>query len=242
MIASLPMYDRPETMGANDRLWSLIRANLPEDIPAPEHLTRSADPMSDWTAANLLFSQTCSLPYRARLRDHLQIVGTPVHDLDAPPGSYYSVLVARADDPREAPEAFAGARLAVNDPLSQSGWAAIHSLGVPFGISTITGAHGASAEAVAGNRADLAAIDAVTWTLLTRHGPRTGALRVIARTPPSPALPYVTATGEAERLGDALSTAISQLSDDDRKALCLKGLTHLSRDVYLDQPIPPAPV
>jgi hypothetical protein len=26
VIASLPMYDRPETRAANDRLWQLIRS------------------------------------------------------------------------------------------------------------------------------------------------------------------------------------------------------------------------
>lgn len=40
MIASLGMYDRPETMAANDRLWALVRDGLrARGIAAPEALT-----------------------------------------------------------------------------------------------------------------------------------------------------------------------------------------------------------
>ena len=40
MIALLGMYDRPETSGANDAFWSLIRSNLGY---GPERLTRGVD-------------------------------------------------------------------------------------------------------------------------------------------------------------------------------------------------------
>ena len=77
MIASLPMYDRPETQAANDRLWTLVRAN--SDDPLPPALTRGEDPWDHWQAPDLTLSQTCSLPYRARLHDKVALVGTPVY-------------------------------------------------------------------------------------------------------------------------------------------------------------------
>ena len=62
MIATLPMYDRPETRAANDRFWDLIRSHLDE---APEELSRDD---FHWLHPDLLLSQTCSLPYRTALQ------------------------------------------------------------------------------------------------------------------------------------------------------------------------------
>ena len=34
MIAALPMYDRPETAAANDRLWQAMRGGWDTDLTA----------------------------------------------------------------------------------------------------------------------------------------------------------------------------------------------------------------
>jgi ABC-type phosphate/phosphonate transport system substrate-binding protein len=247
MIASLPMYDRPETQGANDRLWALIRDNLFCDKrPVPQALTRDGDPWEQWTSPDLILSQTCGLPYRAKLHPKVAMVGTPVLDLTCAPGYYYSVVVVRADDTRAAFDDFKGACLAVNDPLSQSGWAAAASFakehGFEFDRVLLTGAHVASADAVLKGRADLAAIDAVTWSLIERFDAVAQSLRVLTTTPPTPALPYITAQGhDTDELFNAIGTAIDQLSTEDRALLCLKGLTAIPSDRYLDVETPRFP-
>jgi ABC-type phosphate/phosphonate transport system substrate-binding protein len=59
-----------------------------------------------------------------------------------------------------------------------------------------TGSHAASMAAVRNGDADVCAIDCVSFALARRHRPElTDALRCIARSPPMPALPYVTAAG-----------------------------------------------
>ena len=243
MIASLPMYDRPETRAANDRFWSLIRAGLPADLDAPETLTRSANIWNDWENPGLLLSQTCSLPYRARLHGKVTIVATPVQSIDCTPGHYFSQMVIRRSDKRSKVKDFDGARLAINDDLSQSGWGAAVTMaethGISFGEVVTTGAHRNSAHAIAENHADIAAIDAVTWTLLTRHDEIVNDLKVIASTPSTPALPFITAHhGHAETLYAAIENAMTELSADDKNTLCLNGLTRLPESAYLDQPIP----
>jgi len=244
VIASLPMYDRPETRAANDRLWQLIRARLPEG--APEHLTRSGDPWADWRDPGLVLSQACGLPYRARLHGHVALVATPVHDLPCAPGAYFSVLVARRGDPRRQFADFAGAVLAVNDGLSQSGWAAPQALAAEHGFSldrtVLTGSHRASAEAVARGAADLAAIDAVTWRMIRRWDDFADALREIGETGTAPALPYIAAPGQdTDALYAALEDAIAALSADDRERLCLEGVTAVPAERYLAVPTPPQP-
>jgi ABC-type phosphate/phosphonate transport system substrate-binding protein len=249
MIASLPMYDRAETAGANDRLWVAIRDRLrAEGIDAPDSLTRGADDLwTHWTAPDLVLSQTCGLPYRARLHGKVCLLGTPDFGVEgAPPGYYRSVFVARADDPRDGLAAFQDARLAYNDAMSQSGWGAPQNharlLGLSFRPTLCTGAHRASALAVAEGNADLAAIDAVSWRLLARWEPFAARLRVLGMTDPTPGLPYIAAAGlDQGRMFAAVAAAIAAMSDDDRDVTGIRGLVAIPAAAYLSVPTPPPP-
>ena len=244
MIALLGMYDRPETAAANDRLWAGIRAHLGY---GPATLCRDCDFWQTWQSPDLLLSQTCGLPYRARLHGKVTLVATPDHALPGcPPGHYNSVLIAHRDDADLPLATLSAGTLAYNDGLSQSGWAAPHAhlsaLGLAPGALLKTGGHRASAEAVATGKARLAAIDAVTWTLIRRHDAFAADLVEIARTTPTPALPYITALSrDPAPLASALEHAIADLCDADRETLCLRGICHLPAESYLAQPIPPLP-
>lgn len=244
MRASLPMYDRPELAAAHDRLWQGIRTEL---NTGPDQLSHPADPWDDWQAPDLVLSQTCGFPYRARLHGHVTLVATPDYRLtDCPAGHYRSVFVARAEDPRDTPADFAQSRFAYNEPMSQSGWAAPATYaahhGFSFGNTVCTGAHAASALAVAEGRADLCALDAQTWRLMQAHDPLAERLRVIDHTTPTPALPYITARGtDAAPLRHALTQAVGALSDVDRAALGLYGIVILPPEAYLRVPTPTPP-
>lgn len=248
MIASLPMYDRPELRAETDRYWSLIRQELAaRGIDAPDALRRGdAVLMPHWESADLVLSQTCGFPYRARLHGQVELVGTPDFGNEGcAPGHYRSILIARAGDPRRTFADFDGARLAYNDGLSQSGWAApvnhAASRGVRLFAGVETGSHRASFHAVAEGRADLAAIDALTWTLISDFDDTSG-VRVVGATDPTPALPYITAKGrDAAAIFDAVAAAIDRLPAADRARLHLRGIVRIPAAEYLAVPIPPAP-
>ena len=242
MIAALPMYHRAETADATDRLWAGIRDGLRDrGIAAPKALTRDMDLWDVWTSSEMVFAQTCGLPLRARLMDKVAVLGSPVFDLpDCPPGDYYSVIVARPGALPTAP------RLAVNDPLSQSGWANLlewlEDTGTIAGPATLTGAHRASARAVAEGAADLAAIDAQTWWLIEAHDPWSHDLSVIGRTRAIAGLPFIAPPGaDIETYRAAVAAAIQALPAGDRAALNLTGFHPLSAAAYADRKIPPAP-
>jgi len=127
------MYDRPETREANDRLWRRLRrsidcsfSDLDEELPST--LDRSTDVWSQWQSPDLILSQTCSLPYRSRLHDKVMLLGAPIHDLECPPGHYFSVIVTRRSDPRRDLSDFRGSTLAINDRVT-----AIKSRSAPCG-------------------------------------------------------------------------------------------------------------
>jgi ABC-type phosphate/phosphonate transport system substrate-binding protein len=248
MIASLPMYDRPETAGANDRLWAgIARALAARGIDAPPALDRTADLWETWLAPGLVLSQTCGLPYRTRLHGQVTLVATPICDLPGtPPGHYHSVLVARRTDPRRDLADFDGATLAYNEALSQSGWAApaaaAAAIGITFAAGLETGAHRNSARAVAEGRADLAAIDGLTWRMIRRWDATAAELKEIGTTPPTPALPWITAIArDPAPLADAIADALADLSPEDRDALGLLGAIRFAPERYLAIPNPPPP-
>jgi len=247
-IAALGMYDRAETMGANDRLWALLRDAL-RDLgqDAPDALTRGdLAYMQGWLSPDLLFSQTCSLPYRVKLAGQVKIIATPDYDLEGCPAGYYrSLYVARRSDGFTTLEDVAGLDFAYNEALSHSGWAAPYADHLARGLALYptlrTGEHRASAIAVATGRADYAAIDALTWAMICDHDDFANKLNVIGHTPPSPALPYITAKDPAP-LRIALTQAIAALAPTDRATLHLRGLADIPALAYLSLPIPPAPV
>ncbi len=249
MIASLGMYDLPPLQAANDRLWALIRDALrARGIAAPAALTRGeAAYWAAWQSPDLVLSQTCGFPFRARLHDRVALVGTPDYGVPGcAPGHYRSVLVVRADDPRDLP-ALDGARLAFNEPLSQSGWAAPMALaaarGMAFTTGPQTGGHRRSALAVRAGAAQVAALDAVTWALLCDHEGWTADLRVVAETDPTPGLPLVAAPGaDAAAAFAAVAGAIERLAPGDRRVLRLAGLAAIPAAAYLAEPHPPPPV
>src|SRR5690606_35273518 len=141
----------------------------------------------------------------------------------------------------------------------QSGWAAPQnhmarhgsghggshggSNGGRFTRTLHTGAHADSARAVAEGRADIAAIDAVSWRLMTAHRPAVAErLRVVCATDPSPGLPLITALGrDPAPLARAAAAAIAALAPADRAALGLKGVVGIPAEAYLAVPTPPPP-
>ena len=249
MIASLGMYDLPAAQAANDRFWALIRdAMRARGLPAPETLTRGESAYwPAWQSPDLILSQTCGFPYRARLHAQVTLIGTPDFGVaGCPPGHYNSVLVARHDDPRENLTDFDTAALAFNEDQSQSGWAApqnhARSLGLTLRPTLRTGGHLKSARAVAEHRADIAAIDAVTWSMIQAWEPLAAALKPIASTPPTPGLPYIAALGtDAQTMFQVIAGSIAALAPADRQILRLKGLIAIPAATYLAVPTPPTP-
>jgi ABC-type phosphate/phosphonate transport system substrate-binding protein len=242
------MYDFGAAVAANDRLWAGVRDRLrAAGVPAPEALTRGDGAFwPAWQAPDLILSQTCGYPFRARLHGRVAYVGTPDYGVEGcAAGHYRSVFVVRADDPRATLAEFDGAGFAYNEALSQSGWAApqVHAakLGLRLPPVVETGGHRRSAHAVAEGRADIAALDAVTWALMQDEDV-VASLRVVGMTDPTPGLPFITALGgPVDALHDALAGAIAGLSASDRAALRLRGVVRIPEADYLAVPTPPAP-
>ena len=123
MIAGLPMYDRPELRAAHDRLWSAIRANLGF---GPDKLSHPKNIQEFWLSKELLFGQTCGMPYRIFLHERLHLVGTPDYGLEGCASGYYrSAIIVHAESKIHDFYKLDGKNIAFNDGLSQSGWGSV---------------------------------------------------------------------------------------------------------------------
>jgi len=249
MIASLPMYARPELREAHDTFWELLRDALRSSgISAPEVLDHEINVWDAWESPKLCFSQTCNFPYRAKLHSKVTLIGAANYGLeDAAPGYYYSVFVVRRSDALKAPEDFADARFVFNEALSQSGWAApqlwAEKRGFSFRPHIKSGAHIASARAVADHKADIAALDAVSWRLLRKLEDFTKDLSVIGRTDHTPALSFITRSGEdPEPYRVAFTKSLLELPNIHKTALGLCGIVAIPEAEYLALPTPEAPI
>ena len=199
-------------MGGESRLRSRAQG-----IEAPEQLARDVDLPALWRSPNLLFAQTCGYPYVKDLRDSVALIATPEYAFAGCEGAQHrSFVVCRAADARRSLESFRGAVAAVNGWDSNTGMNLFRATIAPvagrapfFASVVVTGSHLASLEAVADGRADLAAIDCVTYGLVKRL--RTGLIdrtAIVAESPLSPGLPFIAAAGLPDRTVAAVRNAL----------------------------------
>lgn len=246
--ASLPMYDLREMQAATNEFWQgLAGAFRREGIDdAPAHLETPADYVAHWLVPDLLFSQTCGYPLRHALRGRVAYLATPSYVVEGcGQGTYRSViLVATRSEARSVAD-LRGMTAAFNDTQSHSGMNALRATVAPlsrggkfFGRVFQSGRHEASVRAVAEGRADVAAVDCVTFETLRRYRPRAvEGVRVLAMTDEAPALPFITAMStDGDRLARMRAGLRRAVADPDlsgaRAALFLSDIVVLPEDAY----------
>ena len=218
MIAGLPMYEFASTRAALDALWAAIGERLRGwGVDAPTRLSRDIALPALWRDKGLLLGQTCGYPYVTQLRGEVALLATPIFNFEGCEGPRHcSFLVARRRDARRDIAAFRGAVAAMNSRDSNSGMNLFRAALAPlaggrpfFARVVVTGAHAQSMEAVAQGRADIAAIDCVSYALIARERPEWAAgLAVIGRTPMSPALPFIASRALSEATRDLAVEAL----------------------------------
>jgi ABC-type phosphate/phosphonate transport system substrate-binding protein len=248
MFASLGMYDLPELAEATDAWWRGLRGHFAAQgfRDLPEALNRQGDPVDRLKAPGLIFAQTCGFPLTHKLKDHVQLLATPRY---AAPGcvgaTYVSWIVVRTEDPAKMPADLRGYRVAYNDDGSQSGYNTFRALIAPiaqgqpfFGAMMESGAHRNSLALVKAGKADVAALDCVTFALIARRAPaEVQGIRVLCASATAPGLPYVTAAttsaADVARLQAGIAAAFADPAlKETHAALLLDGCEILPHSAY----------
>ncbi len=248
-LASLAMYASPPPLAeATAVLWrflsdALKRAGL-DDVP--DKLDTAVRYNDAWTHPNLLLAQTCGFPYVKHLRGKVRLVATPVYGHPGCDGPLKcSFIVVGKDSNAQSLEDLRGARAAINEPDSNSGVnlfrAAIAPLsrnGRFFSSVIETGGHRNSIAAITAGKADVAAIDCVTYGNVLRFDPGSLAgVRVFAETVNGPGLPFITraeaSDEEISLLRQVLRQALAEPSlETARNVLSLNDFAVLSDADY----------
>ena len=216
MPASFPWYDLPSVQWANDSLW--------QATGFPGELDRHQSVSDFWHDPDLLVTQACGLDLFLS-EAPIEPVAAPVFDLDCEAGMYFSYIVGNVN----------GRVAAVNSLSSRSGWSALLTICTPQRV-VVTGSHQASLQALKAGIADVAAIDAVSWSIIERDAPaKVAGLEIVERSSEAPSPPYVVRRGnEREDVFRSLSSALeSPGSIDSKKALFIKDIIPVQRHHYL---------
>lgn len=239
MLAGLPMYDWPEISAAMDEFWTVLRdCLLRRGIDAPRALTRQDDLAAIWYSPDLVFGQTCALPFAMDLHAHVRLIGSPGYDIGCEAGCYYSLLIVAKGGSTDLGR-FRGPAV-VNEFSSQSGFATLMLSLIAAGADMsevdvrASGAHRASIEAVANGRAKLAAIDAVSFKLAQRYMPEVAAVEVIGCTSPTPGMALISALPAAatDDLASAFEEAFAMIAPSLRHELLLTGFRRRKAEDY----------
>ena len=239
------MYDFPWLRPATDALWTALAGRLRGGLPhVPEALDRDRGLDALWHDPDLIFSQTCGLPYASHLRGVVRLVASPCYGFVGCDGPRWgSVVIARTDGPRSLSDAH-GLRAAINGRDSNTGMNLLRHAVAPlaggrrfFSAVTVTGTHLASIDAVRTGTADIAAVDCVTHGQVGRGEPErlTGTV-VIGLTARTPGLPFVMAARLAHHLPAVRDALTSVLADPSlaatRDAVGLTGAVVLDDTEY----------
>ena len=218
--AELLMYVAPDEIQQANRQWL---ARIVERLDLSRRDADHLDLHSLWLAPELLVTQTCGYPLMTQLRGRVRVIGRPRYELPhSSGGEHCSLLLTRDDNPRTTLAQFYNSRGVINGHDSNSGMNLLRERLAPlqhdgrfFASVGISGAHRESLRWLRENRADLAAIDSVTYDYLARFAPQEVAgLRVVTRSAPSPTLPYIGPLGLSDERVATIRQAMNQALKD----------------------------
>ena len=208
-IAALPWYSFPATRAGLDAVWKETRSTLVGNGigPLPAALSHSIPYAELFSNPHLVLSQCCGLDlYRSQTSNVMPLAVPHISALDVPEGYYFSYIVTQKAANLDRP------RIIINNRSSHSGHMAIRSWLTANGYNDFTlsesGSHAQSLLALKAGRADLAAIDALSWQHLDAEG-----LIILDQSEPAPAPPFIVgkqSTVPAEDLVAALDLAFAR--------------------------------
>lgn len=245
---SLPMYNLPEMRADNAAFWAALRAELAAggvtDVPEELEFTRAPVPAA--IEEDVLLTQVCGYPLQTIYAGQAEILGAPVYDVAHCAGTTHAgVFIVAAGSRFKTLEDLKGCHFVYNSRHSNSGMnlprralAEIGARAPYFASIAETHSQPGNIERVARGEAEATCVDNVTYAFVCRHRPAIGsATRVLAVTPSSPSIPFVTSVAMRAPLKAALRQALHGVATKPewanvRAALLLRTVEPLALEAY----------
>ena len=247
--ASLPLYALSENEPARSAFWRAIRTELERqgigDMPGELDFKRP--PVPERIEPETRFSQVCGYPLQTIFRGQATILGAPVYDdehCDGP--THTGAFVVHRDAPYRTLEDLRGCRFGAVARNSNSAMnlprRAIADIagGAPFFGSIAEGSPAQSGNLgrVARKEIDATCVDNMTLAFFAQSRPETArSLRILAVTPPSPSIPFVTSRSTDTETTEALRRALRRVGsapewEEVRAAMLLKDIVEIDDGAY----------
>ena len=247
--ASLPLYALPENEAARSAFWRAVRTEVERqgitDMPGDLDFKRPTVP--ERIDPEMRFSQVCGYPLQKMFGGQAAILGAPVYDdeyCDGP--THTGAFVVHRDAPYRTLEDLRGCRFGAIAHHSNS------AMNLPRrAIADIAGgaqffgsiAEGSPAQSgnlvkVAQNEIDATCVDNMTFTFFAQSRPEMArSLRILAVTPPSPSIPFVTSRATDAETIEALRRALRSVGtapewEEVRAAMLLKDIVEIDDGAY----------
>lgn len=248
-ISSLPMYDFDEILDQTQQLWQIINHALISIDEKPTQLFRPESLILDnlilenllvehWRSDQLFLSQSCGWPLTNQLK--IEPLVTPIYDLPGcAEGLYSSAIIVHKNSKIKTIDKLNDAQLVINTTDSWSGFRTLIQSFKNWGLMPnwktpiISGSHRQSLIDVMNNKADFAAIDAVSWHYLNQIDAKFKMLKVLAWTKRVPALPLISNLPEPLQL--KIRNILLAMPKDDFNGVSKLGITgfkHFSLEQY----------
>lgn len=225
--AALPWYSFPATRPVLDSIWNDVALELL--TAGIEHLPESLDHTTQYRVllekSSLILSQCCSPDLFEDYATNVVPFAAPVISAyQVEPGYYYSHIVTGKSAKLNNP------RVVINNRTSHSGCTAAKLWLAAQGIENYSihesGSHYNSVHELKARRADIAAIDALSWCFLDTAG-----LQILGNSDPVLAPPFITGLNSnvpTDLMRQALDGAFKRYGKD----LGITGLVPLTKDDY----------
>lgn len=217
---AFPMYVLPQMQADMCSLWHILRTRLAQGgVDGLPQEPEFSDPLSAGIVPSDLFMlQYCGYPYVTEWQASGKLVPFACLHYDAPycEGKMHrSVIVVRKDSAIHSLNDINNHRVAINGYDSNTGMNLLRRKlarqaagSTLFSTVKVTGAHLESLRLVVDSRADIAAIDCVTFAFIGDYLPElTNAVRVVDVTADSPALPLFVPAHVPEAIREKLYVA-----------------------------------
>jgi ABC-type phosphate/phosphonate transport system substrate-binding protein len=227
--------------------WAVIFENLHYYLPRPynrpfilEFDTTSLESLHQ----NLFLGHTCGYPYVTRWYKSHEPVCVPEFEVPGCDGvRYSSVFVTRADSEKSSPDEFRNSIAAINTRDSNSGMNVLrheiaqYAQGAPyFNTVVISESHLESMNMVIQGKADIAAIDSVTYHFAVGQDLLDASkLKIIGRSRHTTGLPFVISRNikfDREIIVDAMNSCLENIPDVHKSFLKIRRFSRVEANDY----------
>ncbi len=240
-LVTFPMYVFPHVRRAMRDFWKAVDGELEARgvVTFPVRARHSGLLCGWFIPKNLKLMQYCSYPYVTKLRKRGKLAPIACFDYNiegVEDAKHASLIVVRHDSPAQSLEDTRGLRVVINGTNSNTGMNLLRHAVAPladgkrfFRKVKKSGAHAASMRQIIKNKADVAAVDPLSYAYFKDANPKLAAkLRIIGKTAFGPTLPLFVPIHTPQEVREHIIAAFAAVIADEKYTSLVHDTLHIS--------------